>query len=167
MNEETQASGPPTGENALVDRVWIDETVKMRRSDWKRRQAIQPSLGRLIAPTLPERINRLNPSERAQVSSLIKSMKLRKIVRRVLAEAFWERESAELAASLRPQYEPRSMQRLRAAVRTQESMRSYERVLTGSSSETFEPVYVRSSHGEGNDSPAVKRVLESSLIQQR
>lgn len=65
--------------------------------EWKRRQAIQPSRGRYIEPTLPERINRLNPSERAQLSSLIRSLKLRKIIRRTLAEAVLGWRGAEAA----------------------------------------------------------------------
>lgn len=79
-----------------------------------------------VSPTLPERINRLNPSERHDLQSLIRSMKLRKIVRRTLAEAFWAREEAQPALD--------SMQRLRQTVREHASSMSYERALT-----SFEP----------------------------
>lgn len=130
MNEETQASGPPTGARDLRARV---------REDWKRRQAIQPSAGTLLAPTLPERINRLNPSERHQLGTLIKSMKLRKIIRRTLAEAFWQGEALKDALSS----QQGSMQRLRESVKARESLTSYDRALT-----TFEPEFTRSSGSE-------------------
>lgn len=99
--------------------------------EWKRRQAIQTSRGRYIEPTLPERINRLNPSERAQLSSLIRSLKLRKIIRRTLAEAFWDGEAQKLhdAASV-------SMAKLRAAGRSAALLQSYERGLTASGATT-------------------------------
>lgn len=86
-----------------------------------------------LEPTLPERINRLNPSERAQVANLIRSLKLRKIIRRTLAEAFWAREANELEQVTRIMgHEPASMRRLKAAVRSQESLANYERALTPS-----------------------------------
>lgn len=107
------------------------------RAEWKRRQSIQPSHGTLLAPTLPERINRLNPSERHQLSSMIRSIKLRKIIKRTLAEAFWSRQADEIYAARMS--DSGMMQRLRAAVRTQESLQSYERVLT-----TFEPTVLQS-----------------------
>lgn len=129
MNEETQASGPPTGARDLRARV---------REDWKRRQAIQPSAGTLLAPTLPERINRLNPSERHQLGTLIKSMKLRKIVRRTLAEAFWQGEERKALSN-----QQESMQKLRESVKARESLTSYDRALT-----TFEPEFTRSSGSE-------------------
>lgn len=88
----------------------------------------------VVEPTLPERINRLSPSERYDLSRLIRSMKLRKIIRRTLAEAFWNREADEVVAA-----RGGTMARLRAAVRTQESMRSYEQALT-----SFEPVITQS-----------------------
>lgn len=121
------ASGRPTGEIASVD-----SSREKVRAEWKRRQALQPSHGTLLAPTLPERIARLSPSERHDLSRLIKSMKLRKIIRRTLAEAFWNRETDEIAAS-------GTMQRLRAAVRSHESMTSYD-----SASTSFEPVITQS-----------------------
>lgn len=79
----------------------IDEQAKLtpRQLDWMRRQAIKLPLPTLLVPTLPDRINRLNPQERAEIGRLIKSMKLRKIIRRTLAEAFWARESHEIAAA--------------------------------------------------------------------
>lgn len=47
------------------------------------------STGRLLEPTLHQRINRLSPAERDEVSLLVRRLKLRKIIRRTLAEAFW------------------------------------------------------------------------------
>ncbi len=96
-------------------------------SEWRRRQAIQPAPPRYIEPTLPERINRLRPSERHELASLIKSMKLRKIIRRTLAEAFWNGEAQKIADAASD-----SMSKLRATVRAHESLASYERALTGS-----------------------------------
>jgi hypothetical protein len=105
------------------------------RDDWKRRQAIRPAAPRYIEPTLPERINRLRPSERHELQTLIKSMKLRKIIRRMLAEAFWDGETAKIASAAND-----SMSKLRATVRAHESLLNYERALTVSSSATtFEP----------------------------
>lgn len=147
MNEET--SGPPTGVRDLRARV---------REDWKRRQAIQPSAGTLLAPTLPERINRLSPSERHQLGTLIKSMKLRKIVRRTLAEAFWQGEERKAQQALLDSAALGSMPRLRASVKARESLTNYDRALT-----TFEPQYTRSTHGDGNDSSAIRRALEQSI----
>lgn len=109
----------------------------MNDPDWKRRQAIQPAAPRYIEPTLPERINRLNPSERAQLGTLLKSMKLRKIIKRTLAEAFWNGQAQQIHATMSS--DAATMQRLRATVRTQESMQSYERALT-----SFEPVVTQS-----------------------
>ncbi len=109
-------------------------------SEWKRRQAIQPAAPRYIEPTLPERINRLRPSERHELASLIKSLKLRKIIRRTLAEAFWNGEAQKIhdAASA-------SMLKLRATVRAHESLASYERALTASGdATTFELTETRS-----------------------
>lgn len=131
----------------------LDEVRAKVREDWKRRQAIQPSAGVWLAPTLPERINRLNPSERHQLSRMIRSLKLRKIIKRTLAEAFWQREEQKTHDS---------MQQLRTMLRVRESLTSYENALT-----TFEPVYTRSSHGGGNDPPVVTRALEQSLLIQR
>lgn len=149
---ETQTSGHQDGETlsaASLDRV-------RERIEWKRRQALQPSAGTLLAPTLPERINRLNPSERHQLSTMIRSLKLRKIVRRTLAEAFWAREERKTHDS---------MQELREKLRSHASLTSYERALTGSSeTTTFEPQYVRSTHGPGNDSHAVRRALEHAIV---
>lgn len=116
----------------------MSETLETRvRDEWKRRQAIQLPRPTLLAPTLPERIARLNPSERHDLSRLIRSMKLRKIIRRTLAEAFWNRETDEIVAARANGNG--TMQRLRSAVRTQESMQHYERALT-----TFEPVVTTS-----------------------
>lgn len=105
--------------------------------EWRRRQAIQPAAPRYIEPTLPERINRLRPSERHELSALLKSMKLRKIIRRTLAEAFWNGQAAQIHATM--DSDATTMQRLRATVRSQESMKSYERALT-----SFEPVMSQS-----------------------
>jgi hypothetical protein len=58
-------------------------------------------MGTLLVPTLPTRIARLNPAERGEVQRIIKSMKLRKVIRRVLAEAHWEREVQQLQHSVR------------------------------------------------------------------
>jgi hypothetical protein len=121
----------------------LDDTLrKQRRMDWKRRQAIQPSLGILLAPTLPERINRLNPQERHEVKQLIRNMKLRKIIRYTLAEAFHLGEVQKAQASMNSM---NSMERLRRTVRAHESLQNYERVLTASDSATiFEPVITKS-----------------------
>lgn len=109
----------------------------MTDADWKRRQAIQPSPPRYIEPTLPDRIARLNPSERHDLGRLIRSMKLRKIIRRTLAEAFWNREAETIVAA--QSNEHATMQRLRAAVHTRESSPSYDSVLT-----SFEPTITHS-----------------------
>lgn len=95
---------------------------------WERRQAVQLPAPRYVEPTLPERINRLNPRERHEVKQLIRSMKLRKIIRRTLAEAFWNRQSDEIHAAQTS--DSATMQRLRATVRTRESLQSYESALT-------------------------------------
>lgn len=147
MNEQ-QATGPQAGATDCQASLRAKE-----RDEWKRRQAIQPSAGTWLSPTLPERINRLNPSERHQLSSIIRSMKLRKIIRRTLAEAFWQREEQKTHDS---------MQQLRATLKGRESLTSYESALT-----TFEPAYTRSTHGGRNDPPAVTRALEQSLLIQR
>lgn len=130
MNEQTH--GPEPGQPSGAS--------DSQRADWKRRQAIQPARPRYIEPTLPERINRLRPSERHELQTLIKSMKLRKIIRRTLAEAFWDGETAKIASAAGD-----SMQRLRATVRAHESLVSYERALTGSpDATTFEPTITHS-----------------------
>ncbi len=98
--------------------------------DWKRRQALQPAAPRLIEPTLPERINRLRPSERHELGQLLRSMKLRKIIKRTLAEAFWEGQVQEIAQD----NEHATMQRLRRRESARESLRNYEGALT-----SFEP----------------------------
>lgn len=108
-----------------------------QHAEWKRRQTLQPSAGVLLAPSLPERINRLSPSERHQISSMIRSMKLRKIIKRTLAEAFWDREVDEITAAQTS--DTTTMQQLRATVRSHESMKSYESALT-----SFEPVVTQS-----------------------
>ncbi len=120
---------------------WNEQRAKTR-AEWKRRQEIQTPQPRWLAPTLPERINRLRPSERHELQSMIRSIKLRKIIRRTLAEAFWARETQTVAESLAQPQD--SMQRLRATVRAHESLMSYERALT-----KFEPAYVRSTYGIG------------------
>lgn len=107
--------------------------------DWRRRQAIQPAPPRYIEPTLPERINRLNPRERAEVSSLLRGMKLRKIIKRTLAEAFWRGEQQKAMNALLDSAALGSMPRLRAAVHSRESLTSYEHALT-----TFEPTITTS-----------------------
>lgn len=131
MNEQ-QTSGLPDGVIACQD-----SSREKERADWKRRQAIQPSAGTWLTPTLPERINRLNPSERHQLSAMIRSMKLRKIVKRTLAEAFWQGEQRKAMNQLYDNAET-TMQRLRERVKQHESLTSYERVST-----SFEPVYTR------------------------
>ena len=72
-----------------------DALYKQRQEQDRDRQ----STATLLVPTLPTRINRLNPQERAEVKQIIRGLKLRKIVRRTLAEAFWageeQRERAE------------------------------------------------------------------------
>lgn len=130
----------------VVDPLIVQQAVKWEeraakeRAEWKRRQALQPSRGALLTPTLPERINRLNPSERHDLGCLIRSLKLRKIIRRTLAEAFWNREAEQVHAA--QMSDSATMQRLRAAVRTQKAEQvytAYDRALT-----TFEPVITRS-----------------------
>lgn len=132
----TVEAGPLDGANASADSSRAKE-----RAEWKRRQAIQPSVGTLLAPTLPERINRLNPSERHQLSTMIRSLKLRKIVKRTLAEAFWlgEQRKAALALAEDPEFFAHSMKRLRAIEQGRVSSMSYERALT-----SFEPVVTQS-----------------------
>lgn len=149
--------------NDVVDPLIVQQAQQraLEHAEWKRRQAIQPSAGTLLEQTLPERINRLNPSERHQLSTMLRGMKLRKIVRRTLAEAFWRGEQKKALEALRLD-EYGTMSRLRAAVRPHESMKSYKRALT-----SFEPAYTRSTYGDGNDSPAVTRALEQSLLVQR
>lgn len=111
-----------------------DSVSGREHSDWQRRQAIRPAPPRYIEPTLPERINRLNPSERHQLSSLIRSLKLRKIIRRTLAEAFWNGQAQQIADAASV-----SMQKLRAAARSHELLTSYERGLTASGeTQTFD-----------------------------
>lgn len=139
MNEQ-QMNGPLDGVTGSVDSLRQREK---ERADWKRRQAIQPSAGTWLTPTLPERINRLNPSERHQLSAMIRSMKLRKIVKRTLAEAFWQGEQRKAMNQLYDNAET-TMRRLRATARGHESSPSYESALT-----TFEPV-VTQSHGDGS-----------------
>jgi hypothetical protein len=131
-----QLDGPTSGATDSPDSLSAQR--ERQRAEWKRRQAIQPSAGMLLAPTLPDRINRLRPSERHELQAIVRSLKLRKIVRRTLAEAFW------LGEAQKPLHAPSdSMQRLRATVRAHESLTKYERALTGSSeTETFEPVIV-------------------------
>lgn len=131
MNKQ-QTTGPQGGATGSVGSLRAKE-----REEWKRRQSLQPSAGVLLAPTLPERISRLSPSERHQISSMIRSMKLRKIIKRTLAEAFWDREADEIAAAQTS--DTATMQRLRATVRSHESTKSYESALT-----TFEPVMTQS-----------------------
>lgn len=147
MNKQ-QATGPQDGETDCQ----VSLAPRSKR-EYKALIAMLPKPQGAIEPTLPERINRLNPSERHQLSSIIRSMKLRKIIKRTLAEAFWLGEERKAHDS---------MQRLRATLRGRESLTSFESALT-----TFEPVYTRSTHGDGNDSPAVTRVLEQSLLIQQ
>lgn len=139
----------------------MTQELTRRQLDVRRRQAIQLPQPRYVEPTLPERINRLNPSERYQLQALVRSLKLRKIIRRTLAEAFWLGEQRKALNTLYDSQEL-SMQQLRSTLQGRESLMSYERALT-----SFEPVYTHSSYGDGNDSPAVKRALEQSLLIQR
>lgn len=75
---------------STVDRRGL--TQQREHDDWVRRQAIELPQPTLLAPTIPDRINRLNPQERAELGQLIRSLKLRKIVRHTLARAFWDGE---------------------------------------------------------------------------
>lgn len=101
------AGGRSTGKTDFADSLLRQQAARdLERADWKRRQAIQPPAPTWLAPTLPERINRLNPSERHQLSCLIRSMKLRKIIRRTLAEAFWAGETERLYRSRVELFEP-------------------------------------------------------------
>lgn len=127
------------GASTAQDAALIEQ--QQRRDEWKRRQKLQPGFGTLLAPTLPDRINRLNPQERHEVRVLIKSMKLRKIIRHTLAEAFWLGEAQK---PLDPATSD-SMQRLRHTVRAHESLQKYARALTGSDDAlTFEPTITNS-----------------------
>jgi hypothetical protein len=110
------------------------------RSEWQRRQAIKPAPPRYIEPTLPERINRLRPSERHELSRLIRSLKLRKIIRRTLAEAFWNGQAQQIASASLD-----SMQKLRATVKAHESLQSYERALTDSPNTTIYEAHITQS----------------------
>lgn len=65
-------------------------------------------IGLQMEPTIHSRLNRLNPAERNEARRIIHSMKLRKVIRRVLAEAYWSRPT-----------NANSMQQLRSAVREQ------------------------------------------------
>lgn len=113
----------------------------MSDADWKRRQAIKPAPPRYIEPTLPERINRLSPSERHELGTLIRSLKLRKIIRRTLAEAFWDGEVRKMNDAA-----TESMRKLRATARSAELLMSYERGLTASvDATTFDLDVTRSS----------------------
>lgn len=94
--------------------------------EWKRRQAIQVPRPTLLQPTLPMRINRLNPVERHDLRVIIRSLKLRKIIRRTLAEAY------HLGEAQKARTQMHSMQRLQRAACTQESLQNYERALTPS-----------------------------------
>lgn len=159
MSEETQTSGRRTGATDSVASLHQRE-----HDDWKRRQALQPGTGTLLVPTLPERISRLNPSERYDLQRLIRGLKLRKIIKRTLAEAFWLGEQRKAAQSLAedPDFFAHSMKRLRAIEQAREFSRSYDRVLT-----SFEPVYTRHTYGDGNDPPTVTQALERSLLLQQ
>lgn len=118
----------------------VEQTAQAAEPEYKRQQRIAREKLRTVMylqPTLPERINRLNPQERHEIKRLIGSMKLRKIIRRTLAEAFWSRDQSTSMSD--------SMQKLRATVKAHESLQSYERALTGSDSAlTFEPVITTS-----------------------
>jgi hypothetical protein len=61
--------------------------------------------------TTAEIVARLNPQERHEVQRILRSMTLRKTIRRILYESFH---------GLRPSTQLNSMQRLRAAVHTQQ-----------------------------------------------
>lgn len=94
----------------------------------------------LLVPTLPTRINRLNPAERHEVTRIIRSMKLRKVIRRVLAEAHWNREAEQVA----------SMQGLRRLIRSHEQRLSYERNLIASvDATTFIPQITQTGESHG------------------
>lgn len=89
----------------------------------------------LLVPTLPERINRLSPSERHDLARMICGLRLRKIIKRTLAEAFWNRETDEIIAAQKEGTMARS-----AAARTSTHISySYDQVLTN-----FEPVVTQS-----------------------
>lgn len=108
-----------------------------RDAEYKQRQATSRDRERsavVLQPTLPARINRLNPAEKHELQQIIRSLKLRKIIRRTLAEAYWlgeQQKHLDLRTS-------DSMQRLQAAARTQESLQNYERALTSSDTPAFE-----------------------------
>lgn len=103
--------------------------------DWKRRQAVRPAPPRYIEPTLPERINRLNPVERREVQSLLRNMKLRKIVKRTLAEAYWSRDTVPSTNASAPNSTE--------AEKLGEFSKSYARELTPSGSATTVPVVLK------------------------
>lgn len=55
-----------------------------QRADWQRRQAIQPSPGRWLEPTIGQRMRRMPSWEQAEVRALMKSLILRHAIRQTL-----------------------------------------------------------------------------------
>lgn len=102
------------------------------RSEWKRRQALQPAPPRRVEPTVHDRIQRLNPQARYEVRMIVRSLLLRKTIRSVLAQSYW------LGAPLPPAPPlnmSNSLQRLERTVKEHESLMNYGRALT-----SFEPL---------------------------
>lgn len=122
MNEQQVTGGHQDG---ATDSQGLSARAKKRA--YKEAIRTLPKPRGALEPTLPERINRLNPSERHTLRLIVRSLKLRKIIRRTLAEAFWAREAERARAGVSA-----SMQRLRAAARSHESSTRYERALTAS-----------------------------------
>jgi len=65
-----------------------------READWK------ASHGQLLEPTLEHRLRRLSAFERHEVRAIIRSMILRKTIRRVLSEAHTQAQLRDWRASL-------------------------------------------------------------------
>jgi hypothetical protein len=118
----------------------------------------------LLQPTLPERIARLNPSERYELQQIVRSLKLRKIIKRTLVEAFWSYERQQQVSD-----DALSMHQLRKAVRAHGTLTEAERVLASAvDSTTFAPNVTHYTHERhvvpgSVSSPAIERVLVNSM----
>ena len=87
----------------------------------------QPLYGQQMEPTLQSRINRLNPGERHEVRAIINRLKLRKIIRKTLAEAFWRGPPTHIKESLRRSAaSTTSTQTYKPVTTTSDTNRKYE-----------------------------------------
>lgn len=110
-------------------------------------QSQRAGVGRVLdtTPTLPMRLARMSAPERAELSRIVRALKLRKIIRRTLAEAFWAGETARLQRELSDS--AGSMQRLRQVARMHESSQNLERALTPSEGATVIETILTTSNG--------------------